>query len=185
MNNLDKLKILKKIRPDKEWALLAMAEIMKTEIAPQSTLLQKVKFFVSIHSDVFKTVAISATTVVLIVGFGFIGQVGQRGTIIDRGAQAEINLILTEMESINSAIRVEIDNDRISEQNTELMALLDQRHINRLKLQSTISKEIGDIKIRHQEKLTDQNIELLLLAQRANQVEDFYLASFVLNNIRK
>ncbi len=187
-NIINKLKTLKELRPDKEWSLLVMAEITK-ETSPQSTqltLLQKVENFVSMHNNIFKTFVVSAvvTTAVLILGFGVFTQPEPQNFLLDNNTRAEINAILTETTRINSAIRVEIDEGRITEENDLLMALLDQRHEYRLKLQSIISKEIDNIKIRREEELTNQNIELLILAQKANDVENFHLALFVLENIR-
>ena len=180
-NPLLKLKTLKKISPNKEWSLLAMEEIMQTS-SPQLSLLQKAQNFVKIHNNTLKMFTASAVTAMLFLGFGIFNQ-PQNNLIFSNQAQAEINDIFAETEAINTAIRVEIDNNRVSEENRELIALLDKRHQNRSKLQNIISAEIETVKKIHQQKLSDQDIEILLLAENLNQQENFTLALSVIKNI--
>ena len=181
-NPLLKLKTLKKIGPDKEWSLLAMEEIMQTT-SPQLSLLQKAQNFVKMHNNTLKMFTASAVTAMLFFGFGMLTQAPQNNLIFSNQAQTEINNIFAETERINTAIRVEIDNNRISEENKELMALLDRRHQNRGELQNIISSEIENVKKIHQQKLSDQDIEMLLLAENLNQQENFSLALSVIKNI--
>ncbi len=184
-NNLEKLNILKKIKPNAEWSILVKKEILKTPIdQSQNSLLQKNSFFAIIKNINFKIFATSVITASLVL---VIGGYNQSSTpVLSNQTISEIEYVIETKKEINLAIKNEIDNNGISEKNKEVITLLvEKRDKEREKLKTIIDTEVSSNINNDKKDLSGENIELFLLVEKLNKEEQFSTAIVLLKKIEK